>query len=184
VRLVKVETRDAAWSGVAARDDGGETAGDVLRRSAVLLSGDFASFLLFAAVGRSSHGEALLFLDVLSTAGPFLLSWLAIAPLAGAYGEAARMGDLRTALPPALRALALSVPGGLALRCLSQGGRLPPIPFVVITLAVTGSLLLAWRTGATLAGPKKAFFASRAQKNRAGGPLEFFSLLQGLTKRW
>ena len=49
------------------------------RRAALLAGGDAAALLLFAAIGRSSHGEGLAPGGVLATAAPFLLGaarWL------------------------------------------------------------------------------------------------------------
>ena len=45
----------------------------VARRAALLAGGDAAALLLFAAIGRSSHGEGLAPGGVLATAAPFLL---------------------------------------------------------------------------------------------------------------
>jgi len=184
VRLVRVETRDAAWAGVAARDAGVETAGDAARRVATLAAGDAAALLIFAAVGRGSHGEVLAAADVLATAAPFLASWALAAPLAGGYSAAARGAEVRPALGAALRAWALAAPGGLALRCLSQGGRLPPPAFALVSLVATAVLLLGWRAAAAATAPRAGDYARRAKHNRSGGVLEFWSLLSGLTKRW
>lgn len=184
IRLVRVESREAAWdSGVAARDNGKESAQEAAQRIALLAAGDAASLLLFAAIGRSSHAETLMVLDVLSTAAPFLAAWAVAAPLAGAYGEAARGGDVRAALGAAVRAWAVAVPSGLALRSLSQGGRLPPLPFALVTLGATLVLLLGWRAGAAAAAPKRDR-AMNSRQNKKGGVFDFLQLLSGLTKRW
>lgn len=50
------------------------------RRAALLAGGDAAALLLFAAIGRSSHGEGLAPGGVLSTAAPFLLGAARWAP--------------------------------------------------------------------------------------------------------
>ena len=44
----------------------------LLRRKALLLGGDTAALLAFAAIGRSNHGESLDFGSILSVAWPFL----------------------------------------------------------------------------------------------------------------
>ena len=44
----------------------------LLRRKAILLGGDTAALLAFAAIGRSNHGESLDVGSILSVAWPFL----------------------------------------------------------------------------------------------------------------
>ena len=44
----------------------------LLRRKALLLGGDTAALLAFAAIGRSNHGESLDFGSIVSVAWPFL----------------------------------------------------------------------------------------------------------------
>ena len=44
----------------------------LLRRKAILLGGDTAALLAFAAIGRSNHGESLDLGSILSVAWPFL----------------------------------------------------------------------------------------------------------------
>src|SRR5437016_10350579 len=54
----------------------------------LLVIGDAIVFLIFAAVGRRSHGEAAsisAFLQVVGTAAPFALGWFIVAPFVGAY---------------------------------------------------------------------------------------------------
>jgi hypothetical protein len=48
----------------------------VPRRLLTLAAGDVAALLLFAAVGRTNHGEGALPLEVLGTAAPFVLGAL------------------------------------------------------------------------------------------------------------
>lgn len=43
------------------------------RRTALLVGGDTAALLLFAAIGRRNHGEGLQILDTFNTALPFLV---------------------------------------------------------------------------------------------------------------
>ena len=191
VRIVKVESvSDASWEGVAARERAGAPRpGDVPTRVALLAAGDAAALLLFAAVGRSSHGAAdggaaALF----ATASPFLLAWAAASPFLGAYSAAAR--DARGAAA-GVRGAALSwaaaAPLGLALRSLLyHGGAPPPGPFVAVTLVSTAVLLLGWRAvAATALEPKVAAPQGGAGGgDRAGGPLEMLRVLASLTRRW
>jgi hypothetical protein len=71
----------------------------------------------------------------------------------------------------------------LALRALSQGGRAPPLPFVLVAVLAGGGLLLAWRCAAAATAPAQDKSVA-ARKSRQGNPLEFFQLLTGLVKRW
>lgn len=43
------------------------------RRTLALISGDFAALMIFAAIGRGSHGKSLDAISVLTTAAPFLI---------------------------------------------------------------------------------------------------------------
>lgn len=55
-----------------------------------LIVGDACVFLIFAAVGRSSHHEASgldAFWLVVQTATPFALGWFLVAPFLGVYRE-------------------------------------------------------------------------------------------------
>jgi hypothetical protein len=115
-------------------------------RTAVLAVGDIVMLLLFAALGRRSHGEAAGFgavLEVGRTALPFILGWLAAAPLAGAFSPARTTG-----LAPMLRATLLGWAGGLlvgaGIRVLMIG-RLSPVSFYVVTFLVALLLLGGWR---------------------------------------
>jgi hypothetical protein len=50
--------------------------------------GDALALLIFAALGRASHGEAAgltALTQVAETAAPFIIGWFAVAPLFGAY---------------------------------------------------------------------------------------------------
>src|SRR2546421_8805836 len=58
------------------------------RRIATLVVGDALTFLIFAAIGRSSHGEATglaAIPQIALTAAPFAAAWFIVAPFAGAY---------------------------------------------------------------------------------------------------
>ncbi len=46
---------------------------DACRRTALLVGGDAAALLLFAAIGRRNHGEGLQILETFNTALPFLV---------------------------------------------------------------------------------------------------------------
>ena len=184
VRLVRIErASDEAWAGVAQRDNGGQRAGDIAARVATLAAGDAAALLVFAVVGRLTHGEGLSPGDVFSTALPFLLAWFASAPATGAFSPPARGDDMKAATAAAAKSWALAVPLALVLRAISQGGRAPPVPFAIVSFVVGGGLLLGGRAIAASRAPKVDRMAA-ATSNRKGNPLEFLSLLNGLVRRW
>ena len=105
------------------------------------LLADAACILLFAIVGRSSHGESTDLGGVLLTAWPFLAGYL--------VGLALSRGWRR----PLSRLVALVVWGctvavGMVLRLLSGAGVQPA--FVLVTALVLAVLLLGWRGVVTL----------------------------------
>jgi hypothetical protein len=119
----------------------------------LLVAGDAVSFLVFAAVGRSSHGEAAgldALIQVAATAAPFALGWWLVAPFVGAYrvrqeeaqGWAARLPS--SFLARTLLAWVLALPVGLALRALFLQRGIP-LSFAIVTFIANTILLLGWR---------------------------------------
>lgn len=102
---------------------------------------DILAVLIFAAVGHSSHAEAVDAFGVLTTAAPFLLGlligWLVIR---------AWRAPLR--LPVGLAVWASTVIVGLGVRA-AFTHRLPPT-FALITATSLALLLLGWRAVAHL----------------------------------
>ena len=95
-------------------------------RLAKLVAGDAFAILLFAAVGRSNHGESLdQVSDVLATAAPFLIGWFATAPFTGAFGDAAIGTKPGEAAVTAAKGWIVGVPAGLLARAVAKGRRLP-----------------------------------------------------------
>jgi len=130
-------TIDAA---VASPARGGSRLGDRL----LLASGDIVSFLVFAAIGRSTHGEAALtaLFAVVATAAPFIVGWFVVAIPGGAFKNpraGVRQVVQRTALCW-LRAWPL----GLALRALVLWRGIP-ISFAIVVLVTNLVLLCGWR---------------------------------------
>lgn len=133
----------------------------------VLLAGDSAAFLLFAAIGRRSHGEAAGLAaawEVFQTAAPFLLGWLLVAPWTRAY----RVADYEPGQPAAPVAPALpqqegshqrwpafagwlalvwllAWPVGLGLRALFLQRGIP-LSFALVTFISNLVLLVGWRS--------------------------------------
>ena len=115
-------------------------------RIAALAGGDALMFLLFSAIGRSTHGEAAgldALLQVAGTAAPFLAGWLLAAPLLGAYRPAviSRVGPMlaRTAL-----AWLVAGPLGLVIRSLLLQRGIS-VTFALVTLATVLVMLIVWR---------------------------------------
>lgn len=127
-----------------------ETQSNLTGRLAVLISGDVLTLLLFTWFGRSSH--ALSALDIaagLTTAAPFLMSWFALAPLAGLF-RAEVSQTWQKFVPRILLVWLIGGPLAGLLRALFLGRSIPEgiIPtFVLITMVVASLFMLIWRLG-------------------------------------
>jgi hypothetical protein len=107
-------------------------------RIALSLALDAALICLFAAIGRSSHGETSALPGVVTTAWPFLAGmtagWLIFllafrrVPL-----------HVRDGIPIWLCAVAI----GMLLRSLTNAGT--ALPFIVVATLFLGAVLLGWR---------------------------------------
>ncbi len=116
------------------------------RRVAWLAAGDALALLVFAAIGRASHGEDAglgALVQVAETAAPFAIGWFAVAPLAGAFrpdvAGAPRRMLLRTAL-----AWLLAWPVGLGLRALIRQTAIP-VSFALVTFGTVLAIMMIWR---------------------------------------
>lgn len=124
---------------------------------AVLVLGDCISFLVFAAIGRSSHGEAAGFgalLEVVKTAAPFLLGWFLAAPWLGAYRltplpaidrRATNANPLMPFIKRTALAWVVAWPIGLGLRALFLQRGIP-LSFAIIVFLTNTVLLVGWRS--------------------------------------
>ncbi|CAL5227528.1 g10517 [Coccomyxa viridis] len=185
LRLERIERLgEEAWAGVAAVDRG-DKGSDTLWRKALLLGGDTAALLAFAAIGRSNHGESLDFGNVLSVAWPFLTGWYGAASLLGGYSRPAIGGKAGPAAVAALKIWAVALPVAIALRSASRG-YIPDKAFIIVSLVVTAVLLVGWRTGLAALSKSETVNGDAAsqRKDKKGNPLEFLQLLTSLTKRW
>ncbi len=97
---------------------------------------DVICVLVFAIVGRSSHGEGNDVLGVARTAWPFL-----VGVLVGAV--AGRIWRRPASIPSGLAVWLGALIVGMVLRFLTGGG--VPLAFVLVTAAVLAALLLGWR---------------------------------------
>jgi hypothetical protein len=116
-------------------------------RILLLVIGDAIVFLIFAAVGRRSHGEAASissFLQVAGTAAPFALGWFIIAPLVGAYRRRQTAGVRKMAQWTALSWLA-AWPVTMLFRGIVVDRTVPPWTFMLISLISNMLFLEIWR---------------------------------------
>lgn len=101
---------------------------------------DVVLVIIFAAVGRSSHAEALHPLGLLSTAWPFVVATL-LAWLVGRFWRVDRRPY--RVWPEGLVVWLITVVVGLGLRVLS--GDTAQLPFIIVATISLALLLLGWR---------------------------------------
>ncbi len=113
-----------------------------------LAIGDALVFLIFAIIGRQSHGEPVgpgALLQTILTAAPFALGWFIVAPFVGAFRPGLEARPRAMAIRTSL-AWVLAWPVGLFLRWLFSGFTdFPPLSFALITLLFNLVVLLIWR---------------------------------------
>jgi hypothetical protein len=117
------------------------------RRIATLVLGDALAFLVFAAIGRTSHGEAAgiaAIPQIALTAAPFAAGWFIVAPFVGAYRRELTAQPRKMAIRTVL-AWVLSWPVAMALRGIFVDHAVPAISFALITLISNTLILLIWR---------------------------------------
>ena len=104
---------------------------------------DVVLIVVFALIGRSSHGEANAPLALWTTASPFLAGWAIAYVTSGAWARPLRFW------PTGVVAWILTVFVGMAIRVATgQGvvdGNPLPISFVIVATIVLGVFLLGWR---------------------------------------
>jgi hypothetical protein len=118
----------------------------VARRTVLLVVGDALALLIFAALGRASHGEdagLTALAQVAETAAPFIVGWFAVAPLFGTYRT-----QVTGALQPMLARTALTWliawPIGLGLRALIRQTTIP-VSFALVTFVTVLAIMSLWR---------------------------------------
>jgi hypothetical protein len=117
------------------------------RRTLFLVVGDALTFVVFAAIGRRSHGEAAGLAavgEVLLTAAPFMAAWFLVAPWLRVFDPAVAASPCAVTGRTVLAWL-IALPIGLALRALIIG-RFSPPSFAIVTFLVVCVLLGGWRT--------------------------------------
>ncbi len=122
------------------------------RRAAGLIVGDACVFLIFAAVGRTSHHEAAgldAFWLVVETATPFALGWFVVAPFFGVYRFSVT-ASLRTMLLRTALAWLCAWSVGMLLRWLFTLKNAPLslgswVSFALVVLIANLLFLSIWR---------------------------------------
>ncbi|GAC1504774.1 MAG: hypothetical protein NVS2B12_17840 [Ktedonobacteraceae bacterium] len=117
------------------------------RSTVILVLGDIMMFLVFAAIGRRSHGEAVglaAVSQVVTTAVPFLLGWFLVAPFIGAFRRDIMADPLKMARRTALSWLA-AWPVAMLLRGLLVDHAIPPWTFWLVAFISNTVFLQLWR---------------------------------------
>ncbi|QBD81228.1 DUF3054 domain-containing protein [Ktedonosporobacter rubrisoli] len=112
-----------------------------------LVIGDALVFLIFAALGRRSHGEAAgldALLQIALTALPFALAWFVVAPFLKVYRRDVDTDPLRM-VKRTLLAWVCAWPVALILRSVFVDHAIVPLTFALISLLANALLLLIWR---------------------------------------
>ncbi|KAG0490760.1 hypothetical protein HPP92_007623 [Vanilla planifolia] len=148
---------------------------------ALLAGGDMLCLLVFAAVGRFSHGLPVADFETFKTADPFIAGWVLSAYFLGGYGDDGKgMNGYGESLAASARSWLVGIPLGIIIRAVLSG-HIPQITFVLVTMGSTGILLVGWRALAS------KFLISKSSKNdvyKHGTPFELFELLTSLIRRW
>ena len=116
-------------------------------RTINLIIGDALAFIVFAAIGRGSHGEAIgpsAIVQILLTAAPFAAGWFIVAPFLGAFRRDIT-DNPRKMLNRTLLAWLCSWPVAMALRGVFVDHAVPPLSFALITLVFNTGILILWR---------------------------------------
>lgn len=171
--------RDTDWSGQSNVEEtrvSQRNFGDLSSRPG-LVFGDTLALFAFATIGRNSHNEGVDVLGIISTAAPFVLSWLAMSPFLGAYTRKATASQTQLA-SGLLLSWAVSMPVALAVRGALKGA-VPPVPFIGVSMVATFALLYLWRTLYI-----KAFGNTSDDEYKSAGFMEVFKMVGTLIKRW
>lgn len=127
-------------------------------RTVALVVGDAASFLIFSALGRSSHHEASglgALGAVVGTALPFAFGWFVVAPLIGAFRLSATK-TLGMMLQRTELAWLCAWPVAMLARLAVDPRHSIPMPFPIIVLAFNALFLGIWRSTFSLVERQRA----------------------------
>ncbi|WP_308491608.1 DUF3054 domain-containing protein [Microbacterium terrisoli] len=112
------------------------------RRLVWSIVSDVVIVIVFAVVGRASHGEALSLAGIATTAWPFLAALVIGWAVALAWRAPTR--PVRTGLP----VWAVTLVGGMLLRVAGDQGT--AVPFIIVAAAFLLVTLVGWRVIAAL----------------------------------
>jgi len=113
----------------------------------MLVIGDLICFLIFAALGRNTHGEASGFAaipQIILTALPFVAGWFLVSPFVGAFRHKIMSQPRAMAIRTALAWLLAWSVAMLLLGIFVDHG-VPPFSFAIVVLLFNMLLLLLWR---------------------------------------
>ncbi|KAK4767959.1 hypothetical protein SAY87_003100 [Trapa incisa] len=151
-------------------------------RIALLAGGDVLALVLFAGIGRFSHGFPVLDIETLRTADPFIAGWFLGAYFLGGYSEDGRgMNGLPKGVLSVTKSWAVGIPLGITIRAVLSS-HIPAYPFILVTMGSTAFLLISWRALLYSILPN-----NQSKKNdvyKRGSPFELFELLTSLVRRW
>ncbi|XP_059461608.1 uncharacterized protein LOC132190590 [Corylus avellana] len=149
---------------------------------ALLAGGDVLALLVFAAIGRFSHGFSVFDTETLRTADPFIAGWFLGGYFLGGYAEDGRgMNGLSKAVVATAKSWALGIPLGIIIRAVTSG-HFPQYKFIIVTMGSTAVLLIGWR--AILYNILPNDKSKKSDVYRRGSPFELFELLSSLVRRW
>lgn len=174
-----VEAKDTNWSGqsdVEITRKSTNSYQDLTDRLGLAV-GDNLAFLTFAAIGRSNHNEGLDIISVLITALPFMLGWIVVSPLLGAYSRQAT-ASLTSVPLKIIPALSVSTLVGLAGRWVIKGYQ-PPVVFAILALVFPFILITLWRVLYI-----KLLGTTSDGEDKDAGAFEVFKMIKTLIKRW
>lgn len=120
-------------------------------RIVALVVGDIISFLVFATIGRGTHGESSGLsagLEIARTALPFALGWFVVAPFLGAFRRRLTDTPLRMLGRTELAWLATWPVAMLLRRIIANDGAAPSrfLTFALVVLIANAVFLGLWRT--------------------------------------
>jgi hypothetical protein len=78
--------------------------------------------------------------------------WFTAAPFMGGYSKDAQGGNTGRAALSAVKSWVVGAPLGLALRTISKG-YMPHVSFVVVSMVMTGILMVGWRSALAAVTP-------------------------------
>jgi cation transport ATPase len=113
----------------------------------LLVIGDVLCFLIFVALGRSSHQEASGFAaipQIIVTALPFIAGWFLVSPFVGAFRHKI-MAQPKAMVIRTTVSWLIAWPVALFLRGIFVDHGVPPLSFAIVVLLVNMLLLLIWR---------------------------------------